>query len=220
MTAYTGQKLLDALDSPGLGDWQGLPDCIGARFLTGDFATGLDLVAEIGNLAEAAGHHPDVTLTFPHVDIRLTSHDTGAVTERDLNLAGQISEAAASASVKADPSVPALLELGLDTANQEAIAPFWAALLTGDASNVSGPDVIDPAGQMPLLWFQDCEEHEVPHQRLHVDVSVPAAVAPVRIKAAVEAGGTIVDESQAPSFTVLADADGNRACVCTLAGRN
>ncbi|MFP3395164.1 4a-hydroxytetrahydrobiopterin dehydratase [Brevibacterium sp. SIMBA_078] len=219
MTAYTGQKLLDALDSQGLGDWQGLPDCIGARFLTGDFATGLDLVAEVGSLAEAAGHHPDVTLTFPHVDIRLTSHDTGAVTERDLNLAGQISEAAASAGVKADPTIPALLELGLDTANQDAIAPFWAALLTGDASNVSGPDVVDPAGQMPLLWFQDCEEHEVPHQRLHVDVSVPAAVAPERIRAAVDAGGTIVDESQAPSFTVLADADGNRACVCTLAGR-
>lgn len=73
---------------------------------------------------------------------------------------------------------------------------------------------------MPLLWFQDCEEHEVPHQRLHVDVSVPAAVAPERIKAAVDAGGTIVDESQAPSFTVLSDADGNRACVCTLAGRS
>ncbi|WP_432789825.1 4a-hydroxytetrahydrobiopterin dehydratase [Brevibacterium sp. K11IcPPYGO002] len=219
MTAYTGQKLLDALDSQGLGDWQGLPDCIGARFLTGDFATGLDFVARIGAAAEEAGHHPDVTLTFPHVDIRLTSHDTGAVTERDLNLAGQISELAASTGVKADPTIPALLELGLDTANQEAIAPFWAALLTGDASNVSGPDVVDPAGQMPLLWFQDCEEHEVPHQRLHVDVSVPAAVAADRIKAAVDAGGTIVDESHAPSFTVLADADGNRACVCTLAAR-
>ncbi|MGO3022011.1 MAG: 4a-hydroxytetrahydrobiopterin dehydratase [Brevibacterium sp.] len=219
MTAYTGQKLLDALDSQGLGDWQGLPDCIGARFLTGDFATGLDFVARIGAAAEEAGHHPDVTLTFPHVDIRLTSHDTGAVTERDLNLAGQISELAASTGVKADPTIPALLELGLDTANQDAIAPFWAALLTGDASNVSGPDVVDPSGQMPLLWFQDCEEHEVPHQRLHVDVSVPAAVAPERIRAAVDAGGTIVDESQAPSFTVLADADGNRACVCTLAAR-
>ncbi|MGO3178866.1 MAG: 4a-hydroxytetrahydrobiopterin dehydratase [Brevibacterium linens] len=219
MTAYTGQKLLDALDSQGLGDWQGLPDCIGARFLTGDFATGLDFVARIGAAAEEAGHHPDVTLTFPHVDIRLTSHDTGAVTERDLNLAGQISELAASTGVKADPTIPALLELGLDTANQDDIAPFWAALLTGDASNVSGPDVVDPSGQMPLLWFQDCEEHEVPHQRLHVDVSVPAAVAPERIRAAVDAGGTIVDESQAPSFTVLADADGNRACVCTLAAR-
>lgn len=219
MTAYTGQKLLDALDAQGLDDWQGMPECIKARFLTGDFATGLDLVAEIGTRAEAAGHHPDVTLTFPHVDIRLTSHDTGAVTERDLDLAGQISEAAASAGVKADPAAPIVLELGLDTAHKDAIAPFWAALLTGDAGNVSGPDVVDPSGQVPLLWFQECEEHEVPHQRLHVDMSVPAAVAPDRIRAAVEAGGTIVDEEEAPSFTVLADADGNRACVCTLATR-
>ena len=219
MTAYTGQKLLDTLDAHSLADWQGLPDCLGARFLTGDFATGLDLVARIGAAAEEANHHPDVTLTFPHVDIRLTSHDTGAVTERDLKLAAQISELAASVGVTADPKAPALLELGMDTANPDAIAPFWAALLTGDASNVSGPDVIDPAGQMPLLWFQDCEEHEVPHQRLHVDVSVPGAVAPERIRAAVAAGGTVVDESHAPSFTVLADSDGNRACVCTLEKR-
>ncbi|MGO2036913.1 MAG: VOC family protein, partial [Brevibacterium sp.] len=174
---------------------------------------------EIGSRAEAAGHHPDVTLTFPHVDIRLTSHDTGAVTERDLDLAKQISEAAASAGVSADPEAPVVLELGLDTAHKEAIAPFWAALLTGDAGNVSGDDVVDPSGQVPLLWFQECEEHDVPHQRLHVDISVAPELADRRIRAAVAAGGTVVDDSPAPRFTVLADADGNRACVCTLATR-
>lgn len=36
-----------------------------------------------------------------------------------------------------------------------------------------------------------------------------------RIAAAVAAGGVIVDDSDAPSFTVIADQDGNRACVCT-----
>ena len=36
-----------------------------------------------------------------------------------------------------------------------------------------------------------------------------------RIAAAVAAGGVIVDDSQAPSYTVIADADGNKACVCT-----
>jgi 4a-hydroxytetrahydrobiopterin dehydratase len=36
-----------------------------------------------------------------------------------------------------------------------------------------------------------------------------------RIAAAVAAGGVIVDDSHAPWFTVLADHDGNRACVCT-----
>ena len=219
MTTYTGQNLLDTLKAKGLGDWQGLPQRIGARFLTGDFATGVELVDRIGAAAEEANHHPDITLTFPHLDIRLTSHDTGEVTDRDLNLAATISELAASAEVKADPDAPAVLELGMDTAHREAIAPFWAALLTGDARNVSGPDVVDPNGQMPLLWFQDCEDHETPHQRMHADVSVPAQVAPARIQAAVEAGDTIVDDAQAPSFTVLEDADGNRACVCTLENR-
>jgi 4a-hydroxytetrahydrobiopterin dehydratase len=40
-------------------------------------------------------------------------------------------------------------------------------------------------------------------------------VAERRIAAAVTAGGIIVDASQAPSCTVIADQDGNKACVCT-----
>ena len=40
-----------------------------------------------------------------------------------------------------------------------------------------------------------------------------------RIAAAVAAGGTVVDDAGAPSFTVLADAEGNRACVCTILDR-
>src|SRR5699024_10435056 len=75
MTAYTGQNLLDALDSQGLSDWQGRSDSIGTRLLTGGFATGLYLVNKIGAAAERAGHHPAITLTFPHVDIQLTSHE-------------------------------------------------------------------------------------------------------------------------------------------------
>ena len=104
MTAFTGQELTDTLNDKGLTDWKPQGDAIGTRLLTGDFATGLDLVNKIGAAAEEAGHHPDITLTFPHVDIQLTSHDTGAVTERDLDLAGTISKLAASAGVKADPN--------------------------------------------------------------------------------------------------------------------
>jgi len=45
-------------------------------------------------------------------------------------------------------------------------------------------------------------------------------VADERIAAAVATGGSIVDDSAAPSFTVLADPDGNRACICTSLGRD
>ncbi|MER5185001.1 VOC family protein [Streptomyces sp. NPDC002896] len=41
-----------------------------------------------------------------------------------------------------------------------------------------------------------------------------------RITAAVTAGGTVVDDSHAPAFTVLADPDGNRVCVCTALDRD
>ncbi|MCA1657505.1 MAG: 4a-hydroxytetrahydrobiopterin dehydratase, partial [Actinobacteria bacterium] len=44
-------------------------------------------------------------------------------------------------------------------------------------------------------------------------------VAAERIAAAVAAGGSIVDDAEAPSFTVLADPEGNRACICTSLGR-
>ena len=60
---------------------------------------------------------------------------------------------------------------------------------------------------------------ENPRQRLHVDLWVPHDVAERRIAAAVAAGGRIVDDSEAPSFVVLADGEGNRACVCTVLGR-
>ena len=72
---------------------------------------------------------------------------------------------------------------------------------------------------MPLLWFQDTEAHETPRQRFHLDVWVPHDVAQDRIDAAVAAGGQVVDDSQAPSYVVLADPEGNRACVCTCLGR-
>ncbi|MHA7240265.1 4a-hydroxytetrahydrobiopterin dehydratase [Arthrobacter sp. TMS1-12-1] len=215
MTILTTQQLLDA----GLDDWRKLARALHARFVTGDFATGLALVTAIGELAEQAGHHPDVVLTYPHVDVTLLSHDASGVTERDVDLARRISWIAGERGIAADPAAPAVVELALDTADVAAIGPFWAALLTGDAGVVDGDDVADPGGRVPLLWFQHTDAHETPRQRFHIDLWVPHDAAEARIAAAVAAGGTVVDDAEAPSFTVLADAEGNRACVCTILGR-
>ncbi len=103
MTGYTGTRLADALREAGLGDWHPEGDAIRARYLTRDFATGLALTQRIGEAAEEANHHPDLTLTYPHLDVRLTSHDAGAVTERDLRLAGVVSALAREAGIEADP---------------------------------------------------------------------------------------------------------------------
>ena len=86
----------DQIEAEGLSDWTWRDDTISAHFETGDFATGLRLVNQIGEAAEAMNHHPDVDLRYPHVDVTLTSHDVGGVTDRDVRLARRISEYAAA----------------------------------------------------------------------------------------------------------------------------
>ncbi len=215
MESLTFQQILDA----DLADWRKLATALHARFLTGDFVTGLDFVTAVTEAAESANHHPDVKLTYPFVDLSLISHDVSRITERDIRLARRISEIARERGIAADPSAPVEYELALDTADAAAIGPFWAALLTGSQDSIQGNDVVDPGGRVPLLWFQHTDPHETPRQRFHVDLWVPHDVAEERIAAAVAAGGRVVDESEAPAFVVLADSEGNKACVCTFLDR-
>ncbi len=215
MATLTNKQILDAR----LDDWRKLAQALHARFLTGDFVTGLAFVTAVSEAAESAGHHPDVTLTYPCVDVKLISHDVSQVTQHDADLARRISEIAREQGIGAEPSAVAELELALDTADLAAAGPFWAALLTGSPDSVKGDDVVDPNGRVPLLWFQHTDAHDTPRQRFHLDLWVPHDVAEKRIAAAVAAGGQVVDDENAPSFVVLADPEGNKVCVCTSLNR-
>jgi 4a-hydroxytetrahydrobiopterin dehydratase len=212
----TGQQVLEA----DLADWRLMLRSLHTRFATGDFATGLELVGRIGAHAEELDHHPDVDLRYPHVDVRLTSHDTGGVTSRDLELARRVSAAAADLGVSAEPSAVSLWELALDTADHAAIKPFWRAVLGYADNATSGDELDDPGGVWPNVWFQGTDPHDAPRQRFHLDVWVPHDVAEQRVADALDAGGTLVRDAEAPSFWVLADADGNKACVCTWQERS
>ena len=215
METLTSQQILDAR----LGDWRMLARALHARFLTGDFVTGLAFVTTVAEAAERANHHPDVTLTYPFVDVKLISHDVSGVTQRDIDLARRITEIAHEQGIATQPSSLSELELALDTADLAAVGPFWAALLTGSVDSLKDEDVVDPGGRVPLLWFQRTDAHETPRQRFHIDLWVPHDLAQERIAAAVAAGGEVVDDKAAPSFVVLADPEGNRVCVCTCLDR-
>ena len=95
---------------------------------------------------------------------------------------------------------------------------MWAALLTGSADaqgrGTPSDEIRDATGRVPNLWFGDADEHEAPRQRFHIEVYVAPEVAEQRIAAALAAGGTVVDDSNAPSLTVIADQDGNKGIVC------
>ncbi|HLS24692.1 MAG TPA: 4a-hydroxytetrahydrobiopterin dehydratase [Beutenbergiaceae bacterium] len=87
----------------GLADWQVVDHSLRTRLRTGDFATGLRLVNLIGQAAEAANHHPDLDLRYPHLDVTLTTHDVGGLSERDVQMARQISDLASREGVVAAP---------------------------------------------------------------------------------------------------------------------
>ncbi|WP_229053936.1 4a-hydroxytetrahydrobiopterin dehydratase [Aeromicrobium sp. Leaf350] len=214
----TPVKTTDVLDA-GLDDWVLAERWLHARFTTSDFAAGLALVNAIGAAAEDANHHPDVTLRYGHVDVHLRSHDAGDLTSRDVDMARRISELAAEHGVTGTPSAVRLLSLALDAADIPAVGRFWSAAFTGAPDNVDEDDVVDPDTHELVMWLQQTDPHAEPRQRFHLDLWVAPDAAEARIAAIVDAGGVLVSDDEAPSFTVLADPEGNKVCICTCLDR-
>lgn len=217
MRKLSTQDIVDA----GLADWRKLAQELHARFVVSDLSAGAGFVAAIAEAPAAAGHPPTMALRAGVVDVSVGTHEDGIwVTERDVELARQISEIAHRHELRAAPGEVTQLELALDTADDDRVAPFWSALLTGSPDNKIHDSVFDPTGRVPSLWFQGTEPHEAPRQRWHFDLWLAPEVVTDRIAAAVAAGGVVVYDAEAPSFTMLADPDGNRVCVCTYLDRS
>lgn len=217
MDKLSTQDILDAR----LGDWRKLAQALHARYRIADFNAATAFAAAVAEAAEAAGHYPDLKITRGVVDVSLCTHEDGLwVTRQDIDMAEKISQIARQKGLAPEPAAVTQLEIALDTANEHRVAPFWSVLLTGSPDNKIYDSVFDPTSRVPGLWFQATDEHQAPRQRWHFDLWLAPEAAADRITAAVAAGGSVVDDSQAPSFTVLADPDGNRVCVCTCLERD
>lgn len=221
-----GEQIAEA----NLSDWRKLAQGLHARYVIDDFGTGARFVAAVGEAGDTLRHHPSVSIGHGYVDLKLSSDDAiyrddeGTehvvewVTQQDIDLARRITEIAADHELDADPASVSVIELGLDTARSATIAPVWAALLTGNAEaqgrGTPSDEIRDATGRVPNLWFGDADEHETPRQRFHIEVYVAPEVVEQRIAATLAAGGAVVDDSNAPSLTVIADQDGNKGTVC------
>jgi 4a-hydroxytetrahydrobiopterin dehydratase len=67
-------------------------------FTFADFRAALGFVNRVGELAEAAGHHPDIDIRYNKVRLGLVTHDSGGITAKDFDLAGKIDQAAGGIS--------------------------------------------------------------------------------------------------------------------------
>ncbi|HMT08116.1 MAG TPA: 4a-hydroxytetrahydrobiopterin dehydratase [Pyrinomonadaceae bacterium] len=73
-----------------LNDWNVDGNAIKCGRKFDNFAASLAFVNAVGELAEAADHHPDITFGWGYADVLLTTHDRGGVTDVDVALARKI----------------------------------------------------------------------------------------------------------------------------------
>jgi 4a-hydroxytetrahydrobiopterin dehydratase len=117
-----------------------------------------------------------------------------------------------------EPARAQTAEIAIDALDIPTVLPFWRAVFgyTDESSNA----IVDPVGRGPAVWFQQMDAPRPQRNRIHIDVSVPHDQAQARLEAALAAGGRLLSDAEAPAFWVLADPEGNEACICTWQARD
>jgi 4a-hydroxytetrahydrobiopterin dehydratase len=176
----------------------------------------------ISDLGRVDDRHPDVDVRHEGMTVRLITitQDYYGLSERDVELARQISAVARGLGVPADPSAVQTVQVTVDALVSPEVMPFWRAVLgyeyRGDSPD---EDLIDPRGRGPSFWFQRMDAPRPQRNRIHIDVWLPHDQAEARIAAAIAAGRLVTDE-HAPSWWTLADGEGNEVDVATTMGRD
>ena len=188
-----------------------------------------DAVAAASHAVATAGtdaaRHLSADIRADRAVLRLCHTDTGTVTGRDLELASEISRTLARRGFEMAVGRGAIqtVEVAIDALDIPAVRPFWQAI-TGYVNEPGTPDTagghVDPFGRGPTIWFQQMDVSRAGRNRIHLDIDVPHGSARARIDAALAAGGTLLSDRAAPAFWVLADVEGNEACICTWLGRD
>lgn len=85
MSTLSDDQISEALTT--LPGWSNQGDAITKRFEFEDFNSAMAFMAAAAVQIDELNHHPEWTNVYNRVDVRLTSHDAGGVTERDIKVA-------------------------------------------------------------------------------------------------------------------------------------
>ena len=88
MAKLTEAELKVFLDE--MQGWTSLSNAIHREFTFVGFRSAIAFVDRVADLAESAGHHPDIEIHYNRVYLSLSTHDAGGVTEKDVALAADI----------------------------------------------------------------------------------------------------------------------------------
>ena len=77
----------DEIESGLPADWSRDGDEIVRSYEFDDYLDGVEFATRVGEVAEEEFHHPEIVIGYKTVEVRLTTHDAGGITEKDLRLA-------------------------------------------------------------------------------------------------------------------------------------
>ena len=199
----------DFLSADGIDDWvipHGGPTAV---FRVESLREAAQLAAAV---AEVPGLEQRTLLTAAsdRLTVKLTREMWGTEAKH-VEVARAISAIAREHAATADRSAVQEVQLAV-AAKPEAIdLGFWRAVL--GYAPLHEDNCIDPLGQGSTVWMQDLDPDKPLRHAMHIDVSVARDHAEARMQAAVAAGGTVIDDSNAPASWILADRSGNKVCI-------
>jgi len=205
-------------DADGVDDWRVLYWGAHAFFRATSYAHAARLVAAVAELAAPTRHDPDVDLRREGVAVKLITRGIRNLSNRDIELARRISEVARDLGLDADPSALQIVQAAVASPPSADVMPFWTAVLGYVRPN--GSHLVDPLRRNPSFFLQPEERVAPGRGRMHIDVSVPHDQVHARIDAAIAAGGRMADDSFAPEWWTLADAENHGVDITTWWGRD
>jgi 4a-hydroxytetrahydrobiopterin dehydratase len=207
------------MDAVGAHGWRTVGEGGCAFYRTHSLKESARLVSAISELPGIEDHSPTLDIRQDGVTVRLityTDHYFG-MSQRDVEVARQISAAAHGLGLSADPSAIQSVSIIPGAPDIAHVMPFWRAVLDYEPRRDSPKeDLVDPRDRGPAFWFEQMEKPRTDGGgSIHVVVWVPHEQARARLDAALAAGGRMVRDAHAPSWWTLADPAGNEVDIAS-----
>jgi 4a-hydroxytetrahydrobiopterin dehydratase len=204
------------LAAEGVEDWVVLHGGAAAAYVVGSLTAAAGLAVAVAQVPGLEQSGTLLTVSHTRLSVRLT-RGVERIESHHVGLARAISEVARQHGAVADRGAVQEVQIAVAARPGELDVGFWRAVL--GYATLADDNGVDPLGHGSTFWMQDLDPAKPLRHAMHVDVSVAREHARSRVRAALAAGGRIVDESRAPEAWILADPAGNRVCVAAWPDR-
>lgn len=200
----------DFLAAEGVDDWVVLHGGATALFRVSSLAEAAQLAQAVAHIPDLEGSGALLTIADDGLTVRL-SRGVFRLEERHVDLARAVSATALAHGAVVDRTGVHEVQVAIAAKPDALDVGFWRAVL--GYAPLADDNAIDPLGHGSTVWMQELNEEKPLRHAMHVDVSVAREHAEARVAAALDAGGFIVDDADAPAGWILADRAGNRVCI-------